>query len=734
MDMPVMLDSDCQQALLDIHNVLMTWNTDEETVLNGVCEKLAAYRPYRLAWAGLGTDAALFVRGATGNAARQLHGAVLDLSCADREDPIAKCMRTALPVWLEKGLAMLEHVPLKALPPDDLAAPAVLYPLMNQGRCSGVLCTVVRTGQELAPSDHLLLEVVARHIGFALAMMRVFAARNKTNEQLKLAAAVFDNSLEGIIITDGKGVILAANAAVVQATGYSKEELIGSNPRMFNSGRQPKEFYASMWEAIMHDGQWKGEIWNKRKNGEIYPEWLSISATTDKQGEVTNYIGIFIDVSKQKEAERHLDYQAHHDALTDLPNRVLFNDRLLMGIAKAKRNDQSLAVMFIDIDHFKYVNDTFGHNEGDNLLQAVAKRLKACLREEDTLSRMGGDEFTVLLQDLTGEGTEMVARKILDAMKLPFNIGEHKLYVTASIGISVYPKDGDKPMELLKNSDTAMYRAKEDGRNNLRFFRSNMHEFSMRRIQMEEDLRHALKREEFKVYYQPQVDLVDGRVSGVEALLRWARPGVGLIPPGQFISMAEETGLILPMGEWVLRVACKQCKAWHDQGWRGLRVAVNLSARQFQQSDFVDMVARILCETGLDPECLELELTESIAMQNAAETVAVLHGLKRIGVQISIDDFGTGYSSLGYLKRFPIDRLKVDQSFVAGIVEDPNDAAIIIAVIALAHNLGLKVIAEGVETGEQLDFLKMHFCNEVQGYLLGRPMPAEELVEQQVFT
>lgn len=729
-----MLDEECQQALLDIHNILMTWNTDEETVLNGVCEKLLAYRPYLLAWVGIGMDTALVVKGAAGSAAPQLHLAVLNLSSSDRENPIAKCMRTALPIRLKNRLVMLENDTIKALPPEVLIAPTILYPIRNQDRCYGVLCVMAKTGQELTQGDLMLLEVVAQHIGFALAMMRIFAARNETNEQLKLAAAVFDNSLEGIIITDGKGVILAANAAVVQATGYSKEELIGSNPRMFNSGRQPKEFYASMWEAIMHDGQWKGEIWNKRKNGEIYPEWLSISAITDKQGVVTNYIGIFIDISKQKEAERLLDYQAHHDALTGLPNRVLFNDRLLMGIAKAKRNDQSLAVMFIDIDHFKYINDTFGHNEGDNLLQAVAKRLKACLRAEDTLSRMGGDEFTILLQDLTGEGTELVARKILDAMKLPFNIGEHKLYVTASIGISVYPKDGDKPMELLKNSDTAMYRAKEDGRNNLRFFRSSMQEFSVRRIQMEEDLRHALKRQEFKVYYQPQVDLVDGRISGVEALLRWERPGVGLIPPGQFISMAEETGLILPMGEWVLRVACKQCKTWHDKGWRGLRVAVNLSARQFQQTDFVDVVAGILSETGLDPECLELELTESIAMQNAAETVVVLHGLKRIGVQISIDDFGTGYSSLGYLKRFPIDRLKVDQSFVAGIVEDPNDAAIIIAVITLAHNLGLKVIAEGVETGEQLDFLKMHFCNEVQGYLLGRPMPAEELVEQQVFT
>jgi diguanylate cyclase (GGDEF)-like protein/PAS domain S-box-containing protein len=734
MDMPVMLDPECQQALLDIHEALMAWDTDETSVLNGVCEKLAAYRPYRLVWAGLtGMDTGLAIRSVAGNVPRSLQGSILDLSHAGMDDAIARCVRTAQPVWLEKGLAGLKHASLEALPAADLAAPAALYPLTIQNRCIGVLCVVARMAQGLTQDDHLLLQMATQHIGFTLAMLRVFAARDAANEQLKLAAAVFDNSLEGIIVTDRNGTILAANTAACQATGYAVGELVGSNPRTFNSGRQSKAFYASMWETITHAGQWKGEIWNRRKNGEIYPEWLSISAVRDEQGEIANYIGIFIDISRQKEAERNLDYLAHHDTLTGLPNRMLFNDRLLVAIAKARRNHQALAVLFIDLDHFKYVNDTFGHSEGDFLLQAVARRLKGCLREEDTLSRMGGDEFTILLHDLDGQGAELVARKILEAMKLPFNLSEHRLYVTASIGISVYPDDGDEPASLLKNSDTAMYRAKEQGRDNMQFFRENMHEYSIRRVEMEQNMRQALEQEEFRVYYQPQIDLASGRMTGVEALLRWLSPETGLALPGQFIPLAEETGMIVAIGEWVLRAACRQCKAWHESGRHGLRVAVNLSARQFQQANLVGMVANVLRDTGLDPGCLELELTESIAMQNAEEAVATLNSLKQLGVQISIDDFGTGYSSLSYLKRFPIDKLKIDQSFVAGIAEDPNDAAIIIAVIALAHSLGLQVIAEGVETVEQLDFLKMHSCNEVQGYLFGRPMPAEALAGNPIF-
>jgi len=546
--------------------------------------------------------------------------------------------------------------------------------------------------------------------------------------ELKLAAAVFDSSLDAIVITDSQGTILKANAAVARITGYSADELLGRNPRIFQSDRHDRAFYAELWRSIMQDGRWQGEIYNRRKNGEVYPELLSISAIRDERGAIGNFISIFIDISAQKEAERRLDYMAHYDGLTGLPNRDLFNDRLLVALAQAKRSSRPIAVLFIDLDHFKYVNDTFGHAMGDELLRAVARRMQGSLREEDTLSRISGDEFTILLQHFdTREGVGLVADKILSAMKLPFGIGEHELYISASIGISIYPEDGDHPGRLLKNSDTAMYHAKSDGRGVARFFMSSMESHSIKRLELERHLHHALEQEEFLLFYQPQFDLGSGRLTGVEALLRWQRPDVGLVSPLDFIPLAEETGLIVPIGEWVLRTACAQGCAWGRSGAGLLRVAVNISARQFGRADFCETVGTILSDTGFPPDCLELELTESLAMHHAEETVLTLKKLKALGVQISIDDFGTGYSSLSYLKRFPVDSLKIDKSFVDGIADDPNDAAIVIAIIAMAHSMGLGVIAEGVETEEQLDFLKLHHCNEVQGFLLGRPMPSEQI-------
>ncbi|HEY3326247.1 MAG TPA: EAL domain-containing protein [Novimethylophilus sp.] len=735
MDMSVTLAPECLQTLLAIHDALMTSNTDEDKVLNEACEVLLSYRPYQTAWIALvGPDATLTVRAASGKVEPGMHGAALNRPESGDGDPIATCIGTVLPTWLENGFSAAAQAPLKGLSPEVLALPTVLQPLVTKGRCSGVLCVTADPAKGFGPDDHLLLQVVAQHIGFALGMLQVLIANEAANKELKLAAAVFDNSLEAILITDVNGTILAANPAVVQTTGYELGELIGCNPRILNSGRHDRDFYDAMWGAVRHQGQWKGEIWNRRKNGEIYPEWLSISTIRDKSGQVQNYIGMFVDLSRQKETERRLDYLAHHDGLTGLPNRELFKDRLLVAIAQAKRKHQSLAVLFLDIDHFKYINDTFGHAEGDSLLKLVARRLAVCLREEDTLSRMGGDEFTVLLQNVDEADARRVAEKIVNAMSPLFIVNEHQLYITVSIGISIYPEDGDEPTLLMKNSDMAMYRAKEMGRNNLQRFRSNMDDYSIRRIEMEQHLRRALEQGEFKVFYQPQIDVASGRWVGTEALLRWQCPDIGLVSPGEFIPLAEETGLIVPIGEWVLRAACTQCKAWHQAGMTGRVVAVNISACQFRQADFSDVVARVLRDTGLDPACLELELTESITMRGAEETITMLHYLKKMGVQISIDDFGTGYSSLSYLKRFPIDKLKIDQSFVAGIAEDPNDAAIIIAIIAMAHSLGLRVVAEGVETGEQLDFLRMHACNEVQGYLFGRPMPAEELAGNQMFT
>ncbi|HLF97098.1 MAG TPA: EAL domain-containing protein [Methylococcaceae bacterium] len=723
------LDAQGMQTLLSVHDILMTRDTDETILLNKVCQQLVRSHSYPLVWMGWLCEHGTVTSAAT---------AVFDADHLQYVAPICESVQESL--WIAKrllcgesvhladGLGILQCAAFADLPQTLRQGPVTFIPLKLRDGATGVFNVVQASRQPPGFMGNLLLQKVVRHTVFALDMLREFAARAEAAEKLRLAAAVFDHSLEGIFVTDRDGTIQAANDAVTRITGYATEELLGRNPRILRSGRHEQAFYGALWESVSSTGRWQGEIWNRRKNGEVYPEWLSISAMRDGQDRIQHYIGIFIDISAQKEAEQRLDYLAHHDNLTGLPNRELFHDRLVVAIAQTRRSRNAIAVLFIDLDHFKYVNDTFGHGKGDELLQAVARRIAGCLREEDTLSRMGGDEFTVLLQHFNSrEEVGVVAGKIVGAMKAPFVLGGHELYVTASVGISLYPDDGNDPVALVKNSDTAMYRAKKNGRNGLQFFQSGMEGYSLRRLEMERNLHRALELGEFRLFYQPQFDLANGSVVGAEALLRWQEPDGELIPPGQFIHLAEETGLIVPMGEWVLRTACTQCKVWQLDGLPPLRVAVNLSAQQFRKANFGNMVATALLDSGLDPGFLELELTESIAMHKAEETAATLQNLKSLGVQISIDDFGTGYSSLGYLKRFPLDRLKIDKSFVDGIADDPSDAAIVIAIIAMAHSLNLRVIAEGVETREQYEFLKMHHCNEIQGYFLGRPMAGADL-------
>ena len=431
--------------------------------------------------------------------------------------------------------------------------------------------------------------------------------------------------------------------------------------------------------------------------------------------------------ASRKRAEERLSYLAHHDALTNLPNRMLFIDRLGQALSRAPWHKRLAAVLFLDLDHFKRINDTLGHTMGDLLLKEVAKRLAQCSRQGDTVARMGGDEFTIILADIAhAQDVPKVAQKIIDIFSKRFVVGDHEIFITTSVGISLYPDDGEDPEALLKNADAAMYRAKEIGRNTYQYFSIDMNTKASERLALETDLRHALEREEFLVHYQPQVDLNTGQIIGMEALVRWQHPDLGLVPPAKFIPLAEDTGLIAPIGEWVLRTACAQNKAWQTAGLPPIRVGVNLSARQFQCQNLVEMIVRILKETGLDPTYLELELTESVLMQNTEAIIATLCELDAMGINISIDDFGTGYSSLSYLKRFPINRLKIDQSFVRDITTDPDDAAIVTAIITLAHSLKLKVIAEAVETEEQLAFLRSLNCDEMQGYLFSRPLPMDE--------
>ncbi|MFH1495662.1 MAG: EAL domain-containing protein [Pseudomonadota bacterium] len=552
--------------------------------------------------------------------------------------------------------------------------------------------------------------------------------RKQAEVKLRQAAAVFENTTEGVMITDANGRIIAVNRAFTEITGYGEEEAAGLTGAALKSGRHDKQFYASMWGAIRENGRWQGEIWNRRKSGDIFPEWLNISVVKDERGRITHYVGVFSDISAMKESESRLDHLAHHDPLTGLPNRLLLNARMEHALARAHRSNTLLAVLFLDLDRFKNINDTLGHPIGDLLLQEVAHRLNGCIREEDTVSRLGGDEFTILLEDLADSRfASTVAEKILDSLADKFMLHGHEIFVTCSVGISIFPADGSDITTLLKNADSALYRAKEQGRNNYQYYTEELTTRAMERLAMENSLRHALQRDELVVYYQPQVDLYNGSIIGMEALVRWQHPEIGLISPNAFIPLAEETGLIIPIGEWVLRTACAQLKRWMDAGLPKIRVGVNLSSRQFNQNNLDEVVAAALRDTGLPPDCLELELTERMIMQDAESTITILHKLRALGVQFSIDDFGTGYSSLSYLKRFPIDRIKIDQSFVREITSNPEDAAVSQAIISLSHSLNLKTVAEGVETAEQQEFLRTLQCDEIQGFHFSRPVPEQEM-------
>ena len=554
--------------------------------------------------------------------------------------------------------------------------------------------------------------------------------RKEAENRKRLQEAVFTNTQEGIVITDHQGMILAVNPAVKTITGYDDDELIGSNFRVLKSGRHDDAFYKNIFETINVFGFWQGEIWNRRKNGEIYPEWLTISAVLDQTGSLTNLIGTFTDISRMKQSEAQLEHLAHHDPLTNLPNRLLLFSRLEHATERAKRDGSKGAVLFLDLDRFKNVNDSLGHPAGDELLRLVSDRLKQRLRDSDTLARMGGDEFVVLLEAIPSpQHAGMVAQFLIDAMLEPFILSTgHKLYTGTSVGISVFPHDSHDASQVIRNADAALYVAKSAGRNTFRFYTQSLTEAANDRVEMEANIRNALQRREFILHYQPLISLETNAIIGVEALVRWNSLERGLVAPGAFIALAEETGLMLPLGEWVLRTACAQMRTWLDLGLDLETVAVNLSPLQFRQSSLAEFVHKVLTDTGLPPHYLELEITEGALMDASTDAEVQLTALKALGIRLAIDDFGTGYSSLAYLKRFPIDKLKVDQSFVRDIPDDPADMEITAAVVALGKNLHLEVLAEGIENEAQLAFLRQLGCHTGQGYLFSRPVPAAELL------
>ena len=567
-------------------------------------------------------------------------------------------------------------------------------------------------------------------------LFRDIRQRKRDEMELKRAALVFETSQELILLTDAECRIISVNQVFEEMTGYTPEEVLGKNPRLLSSGRHTPEFYAAMWQAVNSQGKWQGEVWNRRKSGDVFPVWLTISAYRDAQGEVLNYVGVSSDISERVAAQERIRQLAYFDSLTNLPNRRLLQDRAEQALASAEREGKQVALLFVDLDHFKPINDSLGHSAGDKLLGEVAQRLQSCVRRMDTVARLGGDEFVVLLTDVTIEGATEVARKLIYRVARPYEIESHELSVTPSLGISVFPQDGRDFEALLKHADTAMYRAKESGRNAYQFFASEMNVAALERLTLENSLRQGIERGEFVLHYQPQIDLASGRIVGAEALVRWRHPQLGLVPPGKFIPVAEVSGLIVMIGEWVLGEACRQNCAWQQAGLPAISIAVNISAVQFRSGRIEDNVAAVLADTGLAPELLELELTEGIVMVGANATVETLQRISDMGVKLAIDDFGTGYSSLSYLKRFPIDRLKIDQSFVRDIVTDIDDWAISSAIISMGHSLRLKVIAEGVEHVEQLEMLRRQGCDEVQGYYFSVPLPADDfavLLRQQKF-
>ncbi|WP_338479165.1 EAL domain-containing protein [Pseudomonas trivialis] len=576
----------------------------------------------------------------------------------------------------------------------------------------------------MALSALLICLICAR----AASANRLLRPLKENRERLRQAAAVFDCTREGVLVTDSGGQIVHVNRAFITITGYRREEVLGRQPSLFKSGRHSSNFYRQMFQTLESEGEWSGEIWNRRKSGEIYPQWQTIRVIHDDDGHVSHYVAVFSDISAIKDSEHELAHLAHHDPLTDLPNRLLFSDRAEQALASAQVHKRGCALLLLDLDHFKIINDSLGHNVGDQLLKRVGERLAGLFGPGVTLARLGGDEFAVLAENCPQvTQAAALAHRMLAAMKDPFVFDGNQLFISASIGISLFPGDALSAEQLLRNADSALFKAKSAGREGFALYTEELTAHAQSRVEIAGELRRALDRDELRVYYQPVHNLQNGRLIGVEALVRWQHPERGLVPPGEFIPIAERTGLIADIDGWVMLQACRQMCRWLAEGKPLGFMAVNVSSRLFARRELYEHVARVLHDTGLDPAFLELEVTESAVMDDPDMALEQLHRLRELGLRLAIDDFGTGYSSLLRLKRLPVHKLKIDQGFVAGLPEDEDDVAIVRVVIALAKSMGMQVHAEGIERVEQARFLLAQACDMGQGYWFGKPKPATDI-------
>lgn len=716
--------SQCNQAIVRCAN--------EQQLFPIMCQDAVEFGGMKMAWIGLlDADTQLVKPVASfgvGTDYLQDIQISTDPSQAIGRGPTGTAIRESHPVWCQDFLNTIATAPWHERGKEFGWHSSASLPLRRNNKVVGTFTFYSSEINAFDESAQTLLIEMASDISFALTSYATEENRKKTESELKIAAKVFAQSSEGFMVTDASNNIISTNKAFTDITGYSAEEALGKNPRILSSGRHNKDFYQTIWAAIQTQSFWAGEIWNRRKDGSLFPAWLTISRVIDEQGHISEYVGTLNDITQRKKSEENIHRLAHFDALTGLPNRTLLNDRFTQAIGNALRNQEKIAVLFLDLDHFKNINDTLGHRIGDEILIEVAKRMVSTVRDVDTVSRLGGDEFILVLSNIDANGAAHVAEKLLATISRSYLLAGQELAITPSIGIAMYPNDGTDIDSLSMCADTAMYRAKQDGRNNFRFFAPEMQTKSSRALLLDNALRNALERNQFSLHYQPQISMQNGRVVGAEALLRWNHPELGSISPAEFIPIAESGGQILPIGEWVLRTTAQQLSQWIAAGMTPLTIAVNLSAVQFRLDSFPELVSKILEEAKLPPRYLELELTEGVAMEDPNSAIQIMDELHHRGIRMSIDDFGTGYSSLSYLKRFKIYKLKIDQSFVRDISVDPEDKAIVSAVISLASSLGMKTIAEGVETSEQMAFLRLQGCDEIQGYYFSKPLPADEFL------
>jgi diguanylate cyclase (GGDEF)-like protein/PAS domain S-box-containing protein len=711
--------------------------TGVEELFPKICHDVVAFGGMKLAWIGMVDESSQRITPVASYGAAQdfLDSIQISIANDSHGQGAGAVVRDDQPLWFQDYLHDDRTAPWQDAAKRFGLASAASLPLHRDGKVVGVFTLYAAEINAFDEDTRTLLLEMEVDISFALDNFAREVARKAAEktlqdnvEQLRIAATVFE-SQEAMLITDSNSVILSVNRAFTEITGYAREEAIGQTPRLLKSDRHSAAFYREMWESLHRIGVWQGEVWDRRKNGEVYPKWLTISAVKNASGTVTHYVGTHFDITERKKDEAKIEELAFFDQLTGLPNRTLLLDRLRQAMTVSERTGSFGALLLLDLDKFKTLNDTLGHEMGDELLKQVAKRLATCVRAGDTVARLGGDEFLVMLANLSvsevdaANQAEAVADKVMAALNQTYQLGDVAYLSTPSIGVTLFRDHLTSIDDLTKQADLAMYKAKAAGRNLIRFFDPAMEIAVMERAALDKDLRQALQEKQFLLHYQPQI-AGDSQLTGAEVLVRWQHPQRGMVSPADFIPMAEETGLILPLGHWVLETACAQLARWATRpGMEHLTLAVNVSAHQFREPDFVAKVQKVVAQTGANPRRLKLELTESMLVDNVDDIIAKMFMLKASGIGFSLDDFGTGYSSLSYLKRLPLDQLKIDQSFVRDVLSDPNDAAIARTVVALAQSLGLGVIAEGVETEAQKDFLASSGCHAYQGYFFSRPLP-----------